>query len=145
MKLNLPTMAQVNSTRRAVPKGQIPTVKSVKAKAGRSEKKVKVDVRAKCVLRDGDCRIAKAGMGDEIAGVVGNCDGPPEWAHLEDKRRSKTRGQAPEVRHTTEDSLILCRRHHNRYDGHERPRIGIDKRTKRGADGPLRFKEKTEK
>jgi hypothetical protein len=133
MRLKLPTMAQVNAKPRAEQKGAAPTRKAEKAKAGRAEKRVKTDVR--------DCRLQN--LSDRYEGTSDfTCDGPPEWAHLQAKRRSKTRGQPPDVRHTTEDSLILCRRHHARYDGRERPRLEIEALSTRGADGPLRFKEK---
>jgi hypothetical protein len=133
MKLKIPTMAQVNAKPRAEQKGAAPTRKAEKAKAKRVEKKVTVDVRAQCVVRDCGCRADYD---------CGPCFGPLEWAHLHAKRRSKTRGQPPEVRHTTADSLMLCRRHHARYDGRERPRLEIEALSARGADGPLRFKER---
>jgi hypothetical protein len=148
MRLKLPTMAQVNAKPRAEQKGAAPTRKAEKAKAGRAEGKVKGLVRAHVAARDGACRIGLLHSGDSM--VLSTtlhsrdlaCDGPSEWAHLAEKRRSKTRGQAPEVRHTTADSLILCRRHHARYDGRERPRLEIEALSARGADGPLRFKER---
>lgn len=140
---NLLTLDQARaSVFKATPKHAIPTQKAEKAKSERVEKKVKVDVRSKCATRDGPCVLTRAGFGDRIVGDLGNCDGPSEWAHLEEKRRSKTRGQPAEVRHTSVDSCMMCRRHHARYDGRERPRIAVDKLTKRGADGPLRFKER---
>lgn len=125
-----------------------PSIRREKNRKKKAEKKVKVDVRGQCEERDGDCRIANPRPGDEGNAVVlrlGDCDGMPEWAHLDDKRRSKTRGQAPEVRHTTVDSLIACRRHHAMYDGRERPRFTIEKLTTRGADGPLRYQERKTK
>lgn len=149
MKLNIPTLAEADALglNRPKPKYEIPTRKVEKAKAERVEKKVKTDVRSKCVARDGDCRIGNGAVGivDQIVGEIGECDGPSEWAHLEEKKRSKTRGQEPEVRHTTAGSCILCRRHHNRYDGRERPAIAVAKLTKRGADGPLRWTKRTPK
>jgi hypothetical protein len=142
MRLKLPTMAQVNAKPRAEQKGATPTRKAEKAKAGRVETKVKGLVRAHVAARDGSCALQRAGYGDLVVGDLAECAGPGEWAHLEEKRRSKTRGQAPEVRHTPTGSCILCRRHHARYDGRERPRLEIEALSTRGADGPLRFKEK---
>jgi hypothetical protein len=144
MRLKLPTMAQVNAKPRAEQKGAAPTRKAEKAKAKRVEKKVTVDVRAQCVARDGACRFQADYPGDRFAGANLDltCSPPPEWAHMQAKRRSKTLGRPPEVRHTTADSLILCRRHHARYDGRERPRLEIEPLSTRGADGPLRFKER---
>jgi hypothetical protein len=62
------------------------------------------------------------------------CHGVSEWAHLGDKKRFKTRGQAPEIRHTTAGSLMLCQKHHADYDA---GRMAID-----GDDAnlPLRFR-----
>jgi hypothetical protein len=131
---SLPTMAEVNALRRAAQKHAVPTIKATKAKEKRTADKVVVDVRAQCVTRDGTCRYAK-----DVS--THRCNGPSEWAHLGDKRRSKTRGQAPEVRHTTAGSLMLCQQAHAQYDGRQRPRLSITATTKRGADGPLRYRE----
>jgi hypothetical protein len=90
----------------------------------RAERKVATSVRAQCVARDGYCRL----MGLDV------CEGPSEWAHLGDKKRFKTRGQAPEVRHTTAGSFIACRRHHRAYDAGV---IQIEVRSDLGADGRL--------
>ncbi len=111
-----------------------PSRQQAKGRKARAERTVKVDVRAACVVRDGSCRYAK----DDPAH---RCQGPSEWAHLGDKTRARTRGQAPERRHTTAGSLMLCRWAHNRYDGRQRPPLGIQRRTTRGADGPLRYRE----
>ncbi len=111
-----------------------PSRQVAKGRKVRAEKAVRQDVRADCVVRDGSCRYAK----DEPAH---RCQGPSEWAHLGDRKRAHTRGQAPAIRHTTAGSLMLCRWAHNRYDGRQRPALGISARTRRGADGPLRYKE----
>lgn len=100
----------------------------------RSESLQAQKVRALCVLRDGDCRLND----DSLWSFFGACSGESEWAHLEDKRRFKTRGMAPEDRHTTAGSLQLCTGHHRRYDG-ARPRLHIKAGSSRGADGPLGF------
>jgi len=85
-------------------------------------------VRAKCVTRDGYCR-------GQREGYVHTCEGPSEWAHLERKRRSKTRNQPPAIRHTTADSLMLCQSLHRLYDKHQ---VAIEVGG-RGCNGPLRI------
>lgn len=81
-------------------------------------------------LRDGRCRLAGA------RGFPA-CGGPSEWAHLRPHARFQTRGEAPERRHTTAGSLMLCRLMHHLYDAH---RMAIEAEdADRGADGPLRF------
>jgi hypothetical protein len=101
--------------------------KRVKARKRRHAAKVVKSVRAQCVERDGYCR---AGWDRPVA----LCHGVSEWAHLGDKKRFKTRGQAPEIRHTTAGSLMLCQKHHADYDA---GRMAID-----GDDAnlPLRFR-----
>lgn len=112
-----------------------------KGRQRRHAAKVVKSVRAKCVERDGYCRV----WTDEIDGhpfmarVLGACEGISEWAHLHVKRRSQTRGLAPEVRHTTADSLMLCKAHHDRYDGRQRPRLTIAPLTDAGCNGRLRI------
>lgn len=101
----------------------------LKAAKDRLEARVKKSVRAICVDRDGHCR---AGLH-----VQTPCAGESQWAHMHEKRRSKTRGQAPEARHMTEWSLMLCRTHHDAYDGRTRPRLFITALTEHGADGML--------
>lgn len=81
-----------------VPKGK--TRKQIKAKKDRLEAKVKRAVRAECVERDGHCRLTGTTL----------CDGPSEWAHLES--RAKTRGMASDRRHSTNNSIMACRKHH---------------------------------
>ena len=99
----------------------------VKRRRLRIEGQVAARVRRECVERDGYCRLAEVE-------IVADCFGPSQWAHLEDKRRFKTRGMEPAERHCTEWSLMLCQRHHDDYDQH---RIDIQAATSRGADGPL--------
>ena len=113
-----------------------------KGRKTRQEQAVKTSVRARCVARDEYCRAhsySRYFHGDVLDASVGlldlACDGPSEWAHL--LRRSLTRGQAPERRHTTTHSLMLCRHHHQQEEaGH----LIITARTRRGCDGPLRFR-----
>ena len=114
--------------------------RTVKARKDRAEDQAAKVVRSDCLERDGYCRASG------LPGVPNldqgrqpgwDCDGPAEWAHMHIRRRSKTRGQAPEVRHDTKHSLMLCRYHHQEYDAH---RLIITALTRRGADGPLKFR-----
>lgn len=100
-----------------------PTARS-RAKRRRADEKVASKVRAACVERDGYCRLGF------------DCDGRSEWAHLGDRRRAKTRGMAPTHRHSTAHSLMLCTRHHRRYDNRL---IEIEPLTAEGANGPIRY------
>lgn len=81
----------------------------VKARKNRHESAVKQSVRAQCVERDGYCLVGPLTS-------LGDCEGPSEWAHFHSHRRSKTRGQPAEERHTVEGSGMMCRRHHKLYD-----------------------------
>lgn len=114
-----------------------PTAKRI-AKRRRAESPVAKQVRALCVERDGSCRYWKDVF--ESAFVAVECDGPSEWAHLENMRRSKTRNMKPELRHTTAGTAMLCRKHHDRLDGRARPRLRLTMLTNRGADGPLSWR-----
>ena len=107
-----------------------------RAKRRRAEGPVKKAVRAKCVVRDGYCRAAH----DWELWKSSPCEGPSEWAHMHSRRRSQTRNQAPEVRHDTRHSFMACKRHHDQYDGRAKPRLYITALTRRGADGPLKFR-----
>ena len=112
--------------------------KTTKGRKLRAESAVKQSVRAQCVERDGDCRILKSAPTIAIAfEIFGECRGESEWAHMHAKRRSQTRGQAPEVRHTTAHSFMACTRHHDMYDGRQSPRLFITALTRKGADGDL--------
>lgn len=97
----------------------------------RRERKVIERVRALVEARDGFCRMRRLPC---FVDVFGQCQGVSEWAHLGDLKRFKTRGQAPERRHTTGGTAMLCTKHHHDYDAH---RIEIRAVTERGADGPL--------
>lgn len=127
-------------------KHDLPTRKRTKGRKDRAEAKVKKAVRAECVERDGDCRIGDwennpndthddALTGDGQMPIV--CEGRSEWAHLGEKKRFKTRKQAPAVRHTTAGSLMLCHRHHQDYD---RGRMVIDGNDANGVLG-FRYRE----
>lgn len=111
--------------------------KRIKAKKYRAEMKVEQSVRAACVERDGWCRIYRdfgpVCMEQKL------CSGPSEWAHLEP--RARTRGMAPEQRHNTATSLMLCKKHHDDFDGKiGGKKLSIEPETDKGADGPLRFR-----
>lgn len=131
----------------AAPK-PIKTIRQVKDRAKRVEAKVKKDVRAQCVLRDGPCRFGMPSMEvirlDRRAGTMNfaapGCAGPSEWAHMHSRRRSQTRNQAPEVRHDTRYSFMACQTHHDHYDGRRLPRLFVTALTRKGADGPLKFR-----
>jgi len=85
-------------------------------------------VRAACVERDGYCRLFGAGLG--------TCRGESEMAHLPTWRRSATRGQDAEQRHTTVGVVMLCTTHHNALDGRAYPRLYVE-HGEFGADGNL--------
>ena len=100
--------------------------KRTTARKQRHEAAVKKSVRAQCVERDGYCRVSDS-----------QCGGLSEWAHLGAKKRARTRGMAPELRHTTGGSLMLCTVHHLWYD---RGQMQIVPLTLKGADGLLHFR-----
>lgn len=112
-----------------------------KGRKDRVERVVRQSVRAQCVERDHDCRLGAWFWRDDFSVEVwgSECRGESEWAHLKGHRRSQTRGQAPEARHTTTHSLMLCTRHHGME---ERGRLIVTPLTPRGCDGPLRFEVK---
>lgn len=123
------------------------TRRQLKARQARQETQIKKLTRAACVVRDGDCRLLQAefllyecsmGRVDYLASPwhAHNCDAPYEWAHFGDKRRSRTRGQAAEIRHTTAGSLMLCKSAHEAYDA---GRLKITALTRHGCDGRLKF------
>ena len=137
----LRTLPYLNQqARRACPKPT--TRKTLKGRKTRAEARIIKAVRAQCVERDGYC-IVLAHLLGFTAGLLlvdtdlGGCFGPSAWAHMHDKRRSKTRGQAPEVRHTTASSFMACQRHHLDYD---QKRLFITALSRKGADGPLKFR-----
>lgn len=102
--------------------------KKVKARRRRAEKKVKADVRARVVGRDGPCIFWLR------TSAFGPCEGASEWNHL--RKRSLTRGMAAERRHSTETSVMTCTRHHKMLDDHV---IWHRYLTDRGADGSMEF------
>lgn len=126
-----------------LPKSPQGTRQQQQARAKRAERKVIKVVRAAVFAREyHECRVSATGgvaLHDVQSGAVliDLCDGPVEWAHLHSHRRSQTRGQAPELRHTTGRSLCLCRRHHRLYDAH---RLLITALSRLGADGALKLR-----
>jgi hypothetical protein len=133
----------MKTTGLAFPKGR--TRKQAKAKKDRSESAVKRAVRKACVDRDGHCRIREweDHPDDWHADDLAPCHSfstTGEHAHMHSHRRSQTRGQAAEKRHTTRASLMLCADHHQQYDAHQ---LRITALTRSGADGPLKFRRTT--
>jgi hypothetical protein len=59
--------------------------------------------------------------------------------HLGDKKRARTRGMAPEERHTLEGSCMGCERHHTAYD---QGRMTLAMVADLGAMGPIRVSYK---
>lgn len=106
--------------------------KRTKARKQRKEDAVAKQVREQVGERDGYCRIGNT------TSAFGSCEGVSEWAHLEDLRRFKTRGQAPEVRHTTAGTCRLCTKHHGMYDREKTLTIRV--LTDKGADSTLRIR-----
>jgi hypothetical protein len=107
--------------------GKGPSRKTLKGRKHRAESVQIKLVRNACVLRDGHCR-----MGRDVPFHV--CIGPSEWAHIGEYKRFKTRGQAPERRHTTAGSMMLCRAAHREYDA---GRLAIE--CPCGCDGQVTF------
>lgn len=109
-----------------------------KGRKDRAEAKVKQSIRQQCVERDGDCRMAAARFDDDLPRELypHRCTTQAEWAHLRGHRRSQTRGQAPERRHTTQHSLMFCQALHALE---EAGRLTVTYLSDRGCDGPLRF------
>lgn len=101
----------------------------IKARKDRREAQVISRVRAECQERDGYCRLFGAGLG--------TCRGESELAHLPQWRRSATRGQPAEQRHTTVGAVMLCGgTHHAALDGRAYPRLYVE-HGEVGADGNL--------
>lgn len=96
-------------------------------KARKESMRAKI-IRAKCVIRDGYCRVGKD------ADDYTDCCGPSEWGHFGAMKRARTRGQAPEIRHTTAGSFMACRSHHADYDAGE---LAITAASDAGCDGEL--------
>lgn len=112
------------------PKGK--TRRQIRGRRQRVARVVVKSVRAQCVERDGYCRIGKDNRLEES-----RCDGPSQWCHYGPFKRARTRGQAPEARHTTSGSFMGCERHHADYDA---GRLKIRALTRRLCDGPLSYR-----
>ena len=108
---------------RRVKKPKGPTARA-RAKRTRAESPVKRKVRGECLERDGHC----------IFAPLGPCSRNSEWMHLEAKKRARTRGMKPEMRHTTAGSAMGCSFHHDEYDAGA---IALAM-TDQGANGPIR-------
>ncbi len=139
------TISRYTSTRRKPG----PTAKT-RAKRKRADSLAAQVVRELCAARDGHCRAGSVAsdsdgnvLDDQLVDGfdwVRSCDGPSEWSHMHSRRRSQTRNMAPELRHDTAHSFMLCRLHHNQYDGRDKPRLYVTALTRAGADGPLKFR-----
>ena len=120
------------------PKGK--TRKQLKARKDRHEAAVKSSVRAEVFAREREmCAVVSRLMSRDMFDVVkafGVCSGPLQHAHLKGKRKSATRGQAPEERHQTATSLALCELHHEAEEHKGLRFIGL---TKAGMNGPITY------
>lgn len=112
------------------------TRQSLKRSKRRTEARVIQVVRAACVERDGESRMASRGV--FFPGL--RSEGPSEWAHLPSHARWRTRQMAPESRHVTSGSIMLRRSEHDALDGRTLPRLVIEALSEAGADGPLRYR-----
>jgi hypothetical protein len=110
------------------------TIKRDKGRKRRAEAKQVKTVRPLCVERDGHCRVRR-----DVGVMLGGCEGPSEWAHLNEKQRWKTRKMDAEERHTTGGSLMACKKHHDQIDNRRKPRLYADACGPKGADGPLHW------
>lgn len=118
-------------------RGITPT-RLVKARKDRVEAmRIKL-VRAVVDQRDGYCRIAKDAKDGPMSVWAEECEGPSQWCHFAEKKRARTRKQAPEIRHTTEHSFMACAAHHREYD---RGDLCIAAVTDAGCDGELEYWE----
>lgn len=109
-----------------------PTRKELKGSEDYRERQIIQRNRAHCVRRDGDCRIGY--WGAVAVALFGECMGTPEWNHF--RRRSASRGEPPEVRHSVEVTGVLCGRHHDMVDQHE---IDFEYLTSKRAEGLMAF------
>ena len=111
---------------------KVKTIKRDKGRRKRAEGKRAKLVRADCVTRDGYCRVRR-----DIKDQHGDCEGPSEWCHLGEKTRAKTRRMAPEERHSTEWTIMACKKHHDMIDGRRKPVLKVAMPDPEGADGLL--------
>ena len=106
-------------------------IKSTKKTASRRRDEAKVIkvVRAADVIRDGYCRRRR----DDS---MHTCLGASEWCHLRPFTRAQTKRMAPEIRHQTAYTMMLCTETHFDYD---HGALQIECLTDRGANGDVRF------
>ena len=129
----------------ACPKPAKGDAKRARRRDKRAETPVISAVRTACVDRDGYCRLQfpddGSGSSQAVQALFGACHGPSEWAHVGKAKRWKTRNMAPDARHATAHSLMLCRLHHQSdLRGYDRSAFEIEYADPtRGCDGPLRF------
>lgn len=109
--------------------------RTTKRRKARAEAVVVKRVRGLCIGRDGYCRVALDIRLPFSLSILG-CAGQSEWSHFGTKRRARTLGQEPEERHTTAGTLMLCRKHHRKYDA---GLFLIGATTDGGCDGPLSY------
>jgi hypothetical protein len=126
----VPTEGRIDYSKLGLPKPE--TRKKAKDREDRAEARVVKVVRHKCEDRDGHCRLSTRFPTTDVAGP---CWGPSEWAHLRGRRRSQTVNEAPERRHTTRHTAMLCRQHHAMEE--RGTLVAIPQRPKDGADGPM--------
>ena len=129
----------IDMSKAPIPKGEPRRIR--KGRQRRQEGAVKKSVRAQCVERDGHCRIAAMRDGDRrypaTLLLFCGCAGPSQWAHRRGFRRSLTRGMAPEERHTTGGTLMLCEHHHSME---EEASLKLLISSEAGCDGSLGFR-----
>ena len=117
-------------------KSSLKTRKQVKGKKDLTEAKVKKRVRSECVERDGYCLVLTR------VGIEGECRGRSVWSHLRGYRRSRTRGMAPEKRHNTMFTAMLCQRH-DRLE--ETGKYEVVFHSNDYANGPVSWERRSEK
>lgn len=108
----------------------------LKRRKVRAEKPVVQRVRAECVERDGDCLVLTR------IGIVDECEGESQWAHFSGHRRSQTRKMAPEKRHDSRWTGMLCTFHHGQEESGE---MEIVYRTSEYANGPIGWAPRQQK
>ena len=111
----------------------------------RREKCIIGDVRSEVDGRDGYCRlyVLDAAWRAELFAMFGACRGASELAHFGRHRRARTRGQAPELRHTVAGSLKLCNGHHQSGTAaYDAGTLLIEAVSGNGTNGRLTFSTK---
>lgn len=117
----------------ALPKGA--TRQRLKGRKDRAEARIKRAVRKECEARDGYCLVLTR------VGLPG-CKGRSTWAHFAGHRRSQTRGMAPERRHDTRFSGMLCRKHHAQE---ESGKYQVVYKSIEYANGPIAWEPRQQK